>query len=47
MKWKSKPSKEKTTLIAASFTAWYEFKDIINLPYINWIIAIFFNLHLR
>ena len=29
------PVKKTVTLIATSFTAWYEFKDIINLPYIN------------
>ncbi|MFM2047789.1 MAG: hypothetical protein RI955_335, partial [Bacteroidota bacterium] len=29
------PLKKTITLIASSFTAWYEFKDIINLTYIN------------
>jgi hypothetical protein len=29
------PIKKTVTLIASSFTAWYEFKDIINLTYIN------------
>jgi len=27
--------KKTVTMIATSFTAWYEFKDIINLSYIN------------
>jgi hypothetical protein len=27
--------KKTVTLIATSFTAWFEFKVIINLPYIN------------
>jgi transposase-like protein len=29
------PLKKTVLLIATSFSAWYEFKDIINLPYIN------------
>lgn len=29
------PVKKTITMIATSFTAWYEFKNIINLPYIN------------
>ena len=29
------PIKKTVTIIVSSFTAWYEFKDIINLPYIN------------
>jgi hypothetical protein len=29
------PIKKTVALIATSFKAWYEFKDIINLPYIK------------
>ena len=29
------PVKKTVAMIATSFTAWYEFKEIINLPYIN------------
>ncbi len=29
------PVKKTVTLIAASFSTWFEFKDIINLTYIN------------